>query len=325
MNIFAQTFVLDKTDLQYHILPKTIAQMSKIVVIGSSNTDLVVKTARMPEPGETILGGTFMMTGGGKGANQAVAVARLGGDVTFIAKVGKDLFGDGAVAAYERENLNPRTILRDDTAPSGVALITVDGNGENCIVVVPGANNALTTADIDRQRTEIESAEYLLMQLEIPIEVVEYAARMAYDAGVKVVLNPAPAASLSDELLAKIDILTPNRTEGQMLTGIEIDDWQSAERAAFALARKGVANVVITLGSLGALVCDGTICERIPAHKVTAVDTTAAGDTFNGAMCVALSEGKTLSEAVRFASAASALSVTRLGAQTSIPRRNELE
>lgn len=299
--------------------------MSKIVVIGSSNTDLVVKTPRMPEPGETILGGTFMMGGGGKGANQAVAVARLGGQVTFIAKVGNDLFGDGSIAEYKKEGIDTHTILRDETTPSGVALITVDDQGENCIVVAPGANNRLTKADIDAQSATICAAQYLLMQLEIPMEVVEYAAAMAHKAGVKVILNPAPAACLTDTLLSTLYMITPNKTESQMLTGIEIKGWEDAERAARLLAAKGVERVVVTLGSLGALIFDGETCERIPAQVVKAVDTTAAGDTFNGAMCVALSEGATLSESVRFASRASAIAVTRLGAQSSIPCRRELE
>ena len=299
--------------------------MNKIVVLGSSNTDLVVKTGRMPLPGETLLGDKFMMTAGGKGANQAVAVARLGDGVTFIAKVGRDLFGDGAVAGYEKEGIDTRTILRDDTAPSGTALITVDAQGENSIVVVPGANNNLSKADVDALHQEIESAQYLLMQLETPVEVVAHAAEIARRAGVRVILNPAPAAELPASLLAGLYIITPNRTEGEMLTGIEITDWESAERAAQALIDRGVANVVITLGSQGALVCDGRTFERIPAQKVTATDTTAAGDTFNGAMCVALSEGATLSDAVRFASRASAIAVTRLGAQASIPFRAELE
>lgn len=299
--------------------------MSKIVIIGSSNTDLVVKTPRMPEPGETILGGTFMMAGGGKGANQAVAVARLGGEVTFIAKVGRDLFGKEALSRYAQEGIDTRTILCDQTAPSGIALITVDEAGENCIVVAPGSNNALSREDIDASREIIGTAQYLLMQLEVPMEVVEYAAGMAHDAGIKVILNPAPAASLSDALLSKLDMITPNKTESQMLTGVNIANWEDAERAARILAAKGVRKVVITLGSLGALTFDGLSCERIPAQRVTAVDTTAAGDTFNGAMCVALSEGRSLSDAVRFASRASAIAVTRLGAQSSIPYRHELE
>ncbi len=299
--------------------------MNKIVVLGSSNTDLVVRTGRMPLPGETLLGEQFMMTAGGKGANQAVAVARLGDGVTFIAKVGRDMFGDSSVAGYKKEGIDTRTVLRDDTAPSGIAVITVDAQAENSIVVVPGANNNLSKADVDALRRDIESAQFLLMQLETPVEVVAHAAAMARKAGVKVILNPAPAAELPAELLDGLYIITPNRTEGQMLTGIEICDWESAEQAAQSLVGKGVQNVVITLGSQGALVCDGKNFERIPARKVKAVDPTAAGDTFNGAMCVALSEGATLSDAVRFASRASAIAVTRLGAQASIPYRKELD
>lgn len=299
--------------------------MNKIVVLGSSNTDLVVRTDRMPLPGETLLGDRFMMTAGGKGANQAVAVARLGDGVTFIAKVGRDMFGDNSVAGYEKEGIDTRTVLRDDSAPSGIALITVDAQAENSIVVVPGANNNLSKADVDALHEEIESAQYLLMQLETPVEVVAHAARTARRAGVKVILNPAPAAELPADLLAGLYIITPNRTESQMLTGIEITDWPSAERAAQELIDKGVENAVITLGSMGALVYDGHTFERIPARKVQAVDTTAAGDTFNGAMCVALSEGATLGDAVRFASRASAIAVTRLGAQASIPYRKELD
>ena len=276
--------------------------MNKIVVLGSSNTDLVVRTGRMPLPGETLLGEQFMMTAGGKGANQAVAVARLGDGVTFIAKVGRDMFGDSSVAGYKKEGIDTRTVLRDDTAPSGIAVITVDAQAENSIVVVPGANNNLSKADVDALRRDIESAQFLLMQLETPVEVVAHAAAMARKAGVKVILNPAPAAELPAELLDGLYIITPNRTEGQMLTGIEICDWESAEQAAQSLVGKGVQNVVITLGSQGALVCDGKNFERIPARKVKAVDTTAAGDTFNGAMCVALSEGDPFRRrAVRFA------------------------
>ncbi|MDE7344359.1 MAG: bifunctional hydroxymethylpyrimidine kinase/phosphomethylpyrimidine kinase, partial [Alistipes sp.] len=234
-------------------------------------------------------------------------------------------FGDNAVAGYEKEGIDTRTILRDDTAPSGIALITVDAQAENSIVVVPGANNNLSTADVDALRDKIESAQYLLMQLETPVAVVAYAAQTARRAGVKVILNPAPAAELPAGLLDGLYMITPNRTEAQMLTGIEISDWESAEQAAQALIGKGVQHVVLTLGSQGALVCDGRSFERIPALKVKAVDTTAAGDTFNGAMCVALSEGASLSDAVRFASRASAIAVTRLGAQASIPYRKELD
>ncbi|GHU98810.1 ribokinase [Bacteroidia bacterium] len=294
-------------------------------MIGSSNTDLVIKTARIPDPGETVLGGTFLMTAGGKGANQAVAVARLGGDVTFMAKVGSDMFGDGAIEGYRRDRMDTSFIIRDMAAPSGVALIVVDQKGENSIVVAPGANNMLNKNDILAFRSEIEQADYLLMQLEIPMEVIEYAAEIASNAGVKVILNPAPAADLSDDLLGKLYLITPNRSEASRLTGIAIDSEQSAATAADALLARGVSNVVITLGKDGSLIRNASTALMAPARKVEAQDTTAAGDTFNGGLVVALSEGRSLVEAVKFATSAAAISVTRMGAQASIPCRNELE
>ena len=194
--------------------------MSKIIVIGSSNTDLAIKTIRIPEPGETVMGGTFMMTAGGKGANQAVAVARLGGDVAFVTKVGDDMFGDESRARYVKEGLPEKFLLVEKGTPSGVALITVDARGENCIVVAPGANNALTCADVDAVRDEIAAADYLLLQLEIPMEVVEHAAEVAVANGTKVILNPAPAAELSKTLIESLYLITPNRTECQLLSGV---------------------------------------------------------------------------------------------------------
>lgn len=299
--------------------------MKKIVVIGSSNTDLVIKTGRIPDPGETVLGGTFMMTAGGKGANQAVAVARLGGDVKFVAKVGDDMFGNRSLEGYSRDNIDTSNIIKDGATPSGVALITVDEKGENCIVVAPGANNMLTCADIDAVGDIIRGADYLLMQLEIPMEVIEYAAAIASEAGVKVILNPAPAAELSEGLLKKLYMITPNRSESRMLTGVAISDWESAEKAADNLIAKGVENVVITLGSMGSFIKNHVVKESVPALKVDAVDTTAAGDVFNGALLVGLAEDKGLVDAVRFATRAAAISVTRMGAQPSIPARSELE
>ncbi|GHT12848.1 ribokinase [Bacteroidia bacterium] len=297
----------------------------KIAVVGSSNTDLVVKAERMPEPGETILGGAFMMTAGGKGANQAVAVARMGGDVTFIARVGNDMFGNQSVEGYKKDGMDTSYIARDAQTPSGVALICVDKKGENSIVVASGANNRLCKNDIDAAKTKIEEADYLLMQLEVPMEVVEYAANIALASGTKVVLNPAPAATLSADLLKKLYLITPNRTESQLLTGIAVAGWEDAERAADILLSKGVENVVITLGALGALIKNKSLTERVPSKKVEVVDTTAAGDTFNGALCVALAEGKGLADAVQMATAASAIAITRMGAQASIPYRKEIE
>lgn len=299
--------------------------MSKIIVIGSSNTDLAIKTDSIPEPGETVIGGTFMMTAGGKGANQAVAVARLGGDVTFVTKVGDDMFGDEARARYVQEGLPEEFLFVEKGTPSGIALITVDAKGENCIVVAPGANNALTCADVDAVRDRIAEADYLLMQLEVPMEVVEHAAEIAVACGTKVILNPAPANKLSQRLIESLYLITPNRTECQLLTGMSISSEADAEAAAARLMERGVKNVIVTLGSKGSLVKTPEECRLIEACRVEAVDTTAAGDVFNGALCVGLSEGLSLCDAARFASRASAISVTRMGAQSSIPHRAELE
>lgn len=299
--------------------------MEEIVVIGSSNTDLVIKTQRIPEPGETVLGGVFMMTAGGKGANQAVAAARLGGRTSFVARVGRDMFGERALENYAKDNLNTDFVFVDETVPSGTALITVDGQGENCIVVASGANGALCRRDIDAVRERIAKAKYVLMQLEVPIETVEYAAEVATAEGAKVILNPAPAAPLSSELMRRLYLITPNRTESQLLTGIAVKGWADAEKAADILLRAGVENVVITMGTMGSLLKNATQCVRVPSRRVAAVDTTAAGDVFNGALCVALSEGKSLVAALEFATAASSIAVTRMGAQTSIPTRAEVE
>nr|WP_122119531.1 ribokinase [Alistipes megaguti] len=299
----------------------------KIVVIGSSNTDMVIKSSKLPAPGETVLGGTFLMNPGGKGANQAVAAARLGGNVTFICKTGNDLFANRATEGYRQEGINTKFILRNDEVPSGIALVTVDEAGENCIVVAPGANDTLTPADIEYARDEITSAKLLIMQLEIPLETVVAAARIAHLNGVTVILNPAPAPSapLPDELLAMIDILIPNRCEAGILAGMKVSDWDSAEEAARILHGRGTKNILITLGSLGSLCYDGVSFTRIEAYKVRAVDTTAAGDTFCGALCVALSEGENLTRAARFASRVASISVTRLGAQNSVPYRREID
>lgn len=298
--------------------------MGKIVVVGSSNTDLVIKTERIPEPGETVLGGRFMMAAGGKGANQAVAAQRLGADVTFVACVGDDLFGKDAVEGYRKEGMNISHVSVKEGVPSGVASIFVDAAAENVIVVAPGANSELGREEIDAAETEISQADFVLMQLETPMETVEYAAAKAYAAGTKTVLNPAPAAKLSDSLLEKLWLITPNRTEAQLLTGLPVTNETEAQAAAEALAAKGVKNVVITLGSKGAYILSEGFRGTVPANPVKAVDTTAAGDTFNGALCVALSEGRTLQQACSFAAKASAIAVTRMGAQPSIPFRREI-
>lgn len=298
----------------------------KIVVLGSSNTDMVVRSPHLPAPGETILGGEFMMNNGGKGANQAVAASRLGGNVSFIAKIGSDVFGQKAVEDYRRDGVNVDYVFVDTEAPSGVALILVnDETGENSISVASGANLRLLSTDIDQARELLEGCSVLLMQLETPIETVEYAAEIVHKNGGKVVLNPAPAQALGDDLMANVDILIPNESEAEILSGIKVETEDDARKAAQALSDRGPSTVIVTLGSKGALVKDGDNFTLVPAHKVKAVDTTAAGDTFCGALCVALNEGRPIAEAVDFACRCSAISVTRPGAQQSTPYRHEVE
>ena len=302
------------------VMPK-----QNILVIGSSNTDMVIRTEHLPLPGDTVIGGTFFMNPGGKGANQAVAVARLGGQVAFVCKTGSDIFGHQAQQLFSEEGIDSSYVFSDTKNPSGVALITVDTHAENCIVVAPGANAHLTVADLKHSARAVEKADIVLLQLEIPMETVEEAAVMARRLGKKVVLNPAPASKLSPRLLESLYVITPNETEAEMISGIHIVDGASAEAAARKIASMGVPNVIVTLGTRGALVFDGTDCEIVPACKVQAVDTTAAGDVFNGALVVALAEGRSLTEAARFACKASAISVTRVGAQSSVPYRTEVD
>jgi ribokinase len=301
--------------------------MSKkqIVVVGSSNTDMIIKVDRIPRPGESILGGEFATAAGGKGANQAVAAARAGGQVTFVARVGRDMFGEQAVAGFEKEKINTDHVSRDKSRPSGVALIFVAKDGENSIAVAGGANNGLSAADVRKAKSVFTGAGMLIMQLETPLESVQAAADLAAKAGVPVILNPAPARAIPDELLKKVSIITPNETEAELLTGIKVDSDQAAASAADKLLARGVKTVIITLGSRGAFVVGDGVRKLVPGFKVKAVDTTAAGDTFNGALAVALVEGQTLTNAVRFAHAAAALSVTKLGAQPSVPTRKEIE
>ena len=294
-----------------------------ILVIGSSNTDMTAKTQELPRPGETVLGGVFTMGPGGKGANQAVAAQRLGGNVKFICKVGKDMFGDNAIAQYEKEGLDTTGILRSDL-PSGVALIYVDSHAENCIVVASGANGDITEADIEASRKDIENCGILLLQLESPIPAVLKAAQIAHKAGATVVLNPAPACPLPEEIFKNIDLFIPNETELSTFSGIPVTCKEEAEQAAAAMQAKGVGKLIVTMGSKGALICEGGPATFVPAHKVKAVDTTAAGDTFCGALCVAISEVKSLVQATEFATAASALTVQKMGAQNSIPYRKDL-
>ena len=293
-----------------------------IVVLGSTNTDMVISGAKIPVPGETVCGGSFMMNPGGKGANQAVAVARLSARrkrCLFIAKVGDDLFGRDTARRLKREGIDARLIV-DKTVASGTALILVDPKGQNCISVALGANGTLSPGDVAPFAADIERADALLLQLEMPLETVLWAARTAHAKGVPVILNPAPAAKLPRELYACLDWITPNETEAELLTGVKVTDLASAQKAERVLKRRGVAHVAITLGAKGCYAAG-----RIhPCVKVKAVDTVAAGDTFNGAFVVTLAEGKDVDEAIAFAQAASALAVTRPGAQASVPFRREV-
>lgn len=296
----------------------------RIAVIGSSNTDMVVQTSTLPRPGETLLGGKFFMNPGGKGANQAVAAARLGGEVSFITKIGNDVFGRQAKQLFTKEGIDTSVVFTDNENPSGVALINVDSKGENCIAVAPGANDNLKVADIDAAHKQLKGAGIVLLQLEIPLETVMYAVEKGYIAGKKVILNPAPARMLPDSLFGKLHLITPNETEAEILTGIRVIDESSAKKASEALVSAGAGNVIITMGSRGAFVFTDGQGRMVSAPVVRAIDTTAAGDVFNGALCVALAEGKTLLEAVDFANKAAAISVTRLGAQASAPYRREV-
>lgn len=300
---------------------------ANIVVIGSSNTDMIIQVKQIPRPGETLLGGKFSTAPGGKGANQAVAAARAANSkttVTFIAKVGKDTLGGQAIAGFKKDKILTNTITRSSQEPSGVALICVAADGKNSIAVASGANAALTPTDIQKHASLITKAELLVMQLETPLETVQAAAEIADKAGVPVILNPAPVQKLPSKLLKTITILTPNETEAEALTGVTVKNEKTATQAASILHKKGVRIVIITMGEKGAYVSAPAGAGFIPAFAVKAVDSTAAGDVFNGALSVALSEGEDLMDAVRFASCAAALSVTKLGAQPSIPKRSEI-
>lgn len=296
----------------------------KIVVVGSSNTDLVIQVPHLPAPGETILGGKFVTAPGGKGANQAVGAARAGGRVTFIAKVGNDSFGRQALAGFRREGLDVSQIRRDAKNPSGVALIFVSAKGENSIAVADSANGRLAPRDISP--AAIASAGIVVTQLETPLATVAAAVRLAHAKSIPVILNPAPAQKLPDNLLAKVTYLTPNENECAILTGIRPNGGEkAARRAADVLLSRGAGTVILTLGAGGAYVASRNLHALVPAFRVRAVDTTAAGDIFNGALAVALFEGKPILDAVLFANAAAALSVTKLGAQSSAPMRREID
>jgi ribokinase len=292
-----------------------------IVIVGSSNTDMVIKSATLPRPGETVTGGEFLLAAGGKGANQAVAAARLGGAVTFIAKVGADSFGDQAIEGYKKEGIDTSHIGREKDHATGIALILVDQKGENMISVALGANAQWNDADLLRIRSIIEQAGIVVMQLEIPMNIVERVAQIAADAQVPVLLDPAPAVKLPETLLRNVTYLKPNEHEAEAVTGIKVVDEASATQAAQRILELGVRKAaVITLGAKGALVLErGGEPQFLPAWKVQVADSTAAGDAFTGALAWQLNEGTALHEAVQIANRVAALSTTRMGAQPSLP------
>lgn len=299
--------------------------MRKIIVIGSSNTDMVIRVPKLPLPGETILGGDFLMNLGGKGANQAVTTARLACPTVFISKVGEDVFGRMALEQFDKEGIQTDFVFTDSENPSGVALINVDRRGENCISVASGANASLLPADIDKAAAVFGSDDIILMQLEIPLQTIEYVVDKFHKTGATIILNPAPATQLNIETLRNITIITPNETEVETITGVCVQTEEGLREAASTLKETGIKNVVITMGAKGAYVLSDEFEGIVPAQKVKAVDTTAAGDCFNGALAVALLEQKTLKSAVEFANKAAALAVQKMGAQSSIPYRRELD
>lgn len=300
--------------------------MPQVAVVGSLNMDLVVRVPRMPAPGETIFGRDFQTIPGGKGANQAVAAARLGAQVTMIGRVGKDIFGNRLLESLKSQGVNANHVGVDQEAASGIAMITLDENGQNSIVVASGANMRLTPEDVTQAWRTLGAIDALVMQLEVPLACITEAAFLARASGARVILNPAPAQSLPEDLLSQVDILVPNESETALLAGLPINTVEQTELAARALRAQGVRAVVITLGSRGTLIVDGEAPARIlPAHSVKVVDTTAAGDAFVAAMSVALAEGASLMDAAYMANAAGALAVTKLGAQPSMPIRAEVD
>lgn len=297
--------------------------MKKLTVLGSINADHVISVPHFAKPGETLLGQNYHIAYGGKGANQAVAAARLGANVDFIGCIGHDAIGQTMKQAFAQDGINTESIVEVPNTTTGIAMIQVSASGENSIVISAGANACLTESVVEQFQDKIHQADSLLMQLETPLNAVILAAKLAKSANTKVILNPAPAQALPDELLTQLDMITPNETETEILTGIKVVDEQSAAKAADNFHQKGIATVLITLGSKGVYVSQQGKGEIVAGFRVQAKDTTAAGDTFNGALMTALLEEKPLAEAIRFAHAAAAISVTREGAQPSIPTREE--
>ena len=298
---------------------------NRVVVVGSYNTDLTIKTSRIPAPGETVIGGVFSNGGGGKGANQAVAAVRAGAEVSFIARVGNDTHGEEGLERLKAERIDTQYVIRDPEFSTGVAFIVVDEHGENSIVVAAGANGRLGPADIEKAETAISTAGVLLVQLESPLAAVRSAIQRARAHGAVVILNPAPGQSLRAELLHDVDIITPNRLEAEMITGMKVSDEASLRAVARQIIDHGVHYVVITLGQRGIFAASRDAAELVPAYKVRAVDSTGAGDVFSGSLAAFLAEGMTMEESTRMAIASASISVTRMGAQLCAPLRAEIE
>lgn len=296
-----------------------------VVVVGSINVDLIIKTGRLPRPGETIIGGRFTKGDGGKGANQAIASARAGADVCFIARVGTDPYGQDSVRHLNSEGIGTRYIVHDGDAPTGMAFILVDEHGENSIVVASGANANLSPLDIEKAKDEILSAGVLLVQLESPLETVQHAIETAVKGDAMVILNPAPAQHVGSAFLHGVNIITPNKIEAEMLTGMKIRDDASLADIARRILDFGIQTVIITLGKQGVFLATDNVMRLIPAYAVNAIDSTGAGDVFSGSLATFLAEGIPIEESVRMAIASASLSVTRMGAQTSAPSRSEIE
>ena len=297
---------------------------SKIYVIGSSNTDMVVKSNFLPKPGETVIGDTFLMNPGGKGANQAVSACKLGADVTFITKVGNDMFGKKAVNNFKKIGIKTDFISIDKNNSSGVAIIMVDKSGENSISVAPGANNSLTIKDVNFIEEKLKADDYVLIQLEIPKTVVEYLIEICNKLKVKLILNPAPFQKISDYHLSQVNTITPNEIETEYLSGIKVKDKETAKKASEILINKGIKNIIITMGEKGAFYKSSSFEGLIPTKKVSVIDSTAAGDTFNGALVAGLSMKMDMLTSIDFANNAATYSVTKLGAQSSAPSINDL-
>ena len=295
-----------------------------VIVVGSLNMDLVVRAPKIPRPGETVLGSDFKQVPGGKGANQADAASKLGAETAMLGAVGKDSMGDQLIQALKKDGVNVEMVLKKENLPTGVAAIVVEDSGNNAITVAPGANSALTPDDLSGMEKVFEKAKVMLVQLETPIDTVKASLRVARKNNVTTILNPAPATELDDEIFSLVDILTPNETELELLSGMETDSIEKVEAAGKHLLKKGVSKLIVTLGSQGSIHIEKDFVRLHPAYSVKAVDTTAAGDSFNAALAVSLAKGEPMENAITFATKVGAMTVTKHGAQTSLPLMGEV-